>query len=424
MNIYFKNDGVRPALLGAGVLALHLILLFWAAGVGLTSTVQPSVPEQSAPALMVRMVEPTPPTRPEQVTEPTTPPNKLTMTRKSIVARARSKSSPIATEETIGPASTPEPLASTGDAYETHDHGPASTNQADDGVDPKPASSALNAPTAPPELADASKARESDPSTEAVKSPDPAKPERTVEIDGRVPGASAGAFPYQMAPFPRPIRLTYAVHAPKDYRESSGSSGTAELRTELVSAPNRPDQFAIRVEINLSWLLRRMVGGSLNYESQGQIGAQGPQVGRYSEKIGERAPRWLEVDAQRNLMKSASVAGLGVSPTTQDRLSIIWLLGMIARADPAQLEKGKVFSIPMFTFRQTYSGRFESLGHEVLESPAGILQSLHVAYTTQDLGGDKVDIWLGYDYEMQPVRIRWEEAQGRVIDLILLKKPQ
>ncbi len=425
MNNFFKNDVVRPALLVSCVLALHLIILSWAAGLSPTSSLQSSRSDHTSPALTVRIVEATkPPIVANPKTEPPTPPGKASPARKSIVARARPKPSPSLSQEGRDPPSSVEPLAAQGETYEIPDNGSPSESRAGEGVDPKPGSSGANLPLPSAGLPDPSKQAGPEPLKVVPTSPDPGKLEARLDPERRGLVADASAFPYQIASFPRPIVLAYAVHAPKDYRESSGSSGTAELRTDLNSSPNGLDQFSIKVEIDLSWLLKRMVGGSLHYESQGQVGAHGPQVGRYSEKIGERAPRWLEVDAQKNLMKSFSIANLGVPPTTQDRLSIIWLLGMMARADPAQLEKGKVFSIPMFTFRQTYSGRFESMGNEVLESPAGILQALHVAYTSQDVAGDKVDIWLGYDYEMQPVRIRWEEAQGRVIDLILLKKPQ
>lgn len=405
---------------------MHLIILGWAVDVSLSSKVPTGVLDRPAPPLKVRIVEPPEsPIIPSYKAEPPTPPSKIVPVRKNIVARPRPKPLPSVAQEAREPSRTVvEPLAGTVDAYETSDRVSASENLSRDGVEPKVAASAANAPLSSAGQVDIARQQGSVGAKEVLASANPANSEPTVDLEQRGSMTGESAFQYQIAPFPRPITLSFAVHAPKDYRESSGSSGTAELRTELISTPNGLDQFAIKVEINLSWLLKRMVGGSLNYESRGQIGAQGPHVGRYSEKIGERPPRWLEVDAQKNLMKSFSIASLGVPPTTQDRLSIIWLLGMMARADPGQLEKGKVFSIPMFTFRQTYPGRFESMGNEVLESPAGILQSLHVAYTTQVLGGDKVDIWLGYDFEMQPVRIRWEEAQGRVIDLILLKKPQ
>jgi hypothetical protein len=421
VNIFIKNDVVRPALLASLVLALHLIILSWVAGLQPTASAPLSPSEHFAPPLTVRIVEPSPPPiAPDNKAEP--PPSKVLPARKRILARPRPSRPTSQSRGILSPSEVPPAPVGQGDTYQMPDDGLVSGSQSSDNVDPKLASGVSKSPSAAAGHPDTSQALDQD--TPAAKPADAVKPEQTVEPDRRGVVASEAAFSYQFAPFPRPTLLAYAVHAPKDYRESSGSSGTAELRTEVLSTPNGPDQFAIKVEISLSWLLKRMVGGTLNYESRGQIGLQGLQVGRYSEKIGERAPRWLEVDIQKSLMKSFSVTALGVPPMTQDRLSIIWLLGMMARADPAQLEKGKVFSMPMFTFRQTYSGRFESMGNEVLESPAGILQSLHVAYMGQDVGGDKVDIWLGYDYEMQPVRIRWEEAQGRVIDLILLKKPK
>ena len=229
-------------------------------------------------------------------------------------------------------------------------------------------------------------------------------------------------YAQSLAEFPKPIRLTYAVHSPKDFDESS-ASGSAELNTKAGKNEAGVGNFGIDIEIKLGWLLNKVIGGSLRYQSQGLIGPNGPQTVRYSEKIGDRPERWLEVDREKRTMKSSQVASLSLAPGTQDRLSVMWLLSMLARSDPAILEKTKTFSVPMFTFRQVYPAFFESYGPAVLVAPAGVLQTLHVAYKSQEAGGDRVDMWLGYDYDMQPVRIRWQEAQGRVIDMILQKKP-
>jgi Protein of unknown function (DUF3108) len=225
-----------------------------------------------------------------------------------------------------------------------------------------------------------------------------------------------------LAEFPPAVRLSFAVHSPKDFDESS-SSGSAELVTRSGVLESGAKNFGIDFEIKLGWLLSKVIGGTLRYQSQGTLGSNGPRTSRYSEKIGDRPERWLEVDGDKLMMKSHQIASLGVAPGTQDRLSVMWLLSMLARSDPVMLEKGQVFGVPMLSFRQVYAAKFESFGPEVLISPAGVLQTLHVGYKTQDSGGDKVDLWLGLDYEMQPVRIRWQEAQGRVIDMILQKKP-
>jgi hypothetical protein len=254
----------------------------------------------------------------------------------------------------------------------------------------------------------------------AAKVPEPGVP---TESESAATGNPANVALYKLplAAFPAPVRLTYAVHAPKDFEES-GATGTAELRTEHGRNEAGLDTFSVNIDIKLGWLLNKMVGGALRYQSQGLLGRNGPQTQRYSEKVGDRAERWLEVDRDKKTMKSYQAPSLAVEAGAQDRLSVMWLLGMLARTDASLLEKGRVFTVPMFSFRQIYPGRFESFGPSVLLSPAGVLQSLHVGYRTQEVGGDQVDIWLGYDYDMQPVRIRWKEAEGRVIDLVLLKK--
>jgi Protein of unknown function (DUF3108) len=177
------------------------------------------------------------------------------------------------------------------------------------------------------------------------------------------------------------------------------------------------------MEVDPGGLARWVVGGKLSYRSQGEVGLNGPETRRYTEKTGGRPERWLEFVGNPVMMKSHQVAALSVPPGAQDRLSVMWLLSMLARSNPGLLEKGTTFSVPMFTFRQVYPAYFENFGPTVLVTPAGVLQCLHVSYKTQEKDSDKVDIWLGYDYDMQPVRIRWQEARGRIVDLVLNKKP-
>ena len=237
------------------------------------------------------------------------------------------------------------------------------------------------------------------------------------------PPAMVGSTAVTLAAFPTTVTTTFAVHAPKDYLESGGPSGSAEVRVESVSNGSGQADYNIRIEIRLGWLLNKVVGGSLVYQTQGRATGSGLQTRRYSEKVGERPERWLETVAGRSEMNSHQAKGVQIPSGAQDRLSAIWLLSMVARGDPSQLDKGKRFTVPMLSFRKVYPAHFESLGSEVLLAPSGVLQTLHVRYFTDEPDSDKVDIWLGYDYEMQPVRIRWQEAEGRVIDLILSKKP-
>lgn len=235
-------------------------------------------------------------------------------------------------------------------------------------------------------------------------------------------GLSDGLYAQPLAPFVSRQQLSFDVHVPKDYQESS-ASGTAQVLFESGRDDSGRDTYRIDIDIRPNFGLRLFVGGNLRYQSHGLVGRNGPQTLRYSEKVGNRAERWLEIERPRREMKSVQIASLMLPPGAQDRLSVIGLLSMLARSDPALLDKGKVFSVPMFTFRQHYMARFESYGPAVLESPAGVLQTLHVGYRSGAPDSDKVDLWLGYDLQMQPVRIRWQEAQGRVIDLILQKKP-
>lgn len=64
--------------------------------------------------------------------------------------------------------------------------------------------------------------------------------------------------------------------------------------------------------------------------------------------------------------------------------------------------------------------RFEVIGEEVLMAPGGPIRALRL-HRPPPPGTDdpRIDLWLGYDFQMLPVRLRVEDAGRRVLDQVI-----
>jgi hypothetical protein len=64
--------------------------------------------------------------------------------------------------------------------------------------------------------------------------------------------------------------------------------------------------------------------------------------------------------------------------------------------------------------------RFEIVGDETLATSSGPIRALHL-HRPPPPGTDdpRIDVWLGYDLDMLPVRLRVEDAGRRVLDQVI-----
>ncbi|MEO8410562.1 MAG: DUF3108 domain-containing protein [Propionivibrio sp.] len=85
----------------------------------------------------------------------------------------------------------------------------------------------------------------------------------------------------------------------------------------------------------------------------------------------------------------------------QDLLSFNYQLGFLP-----DLQGGTV--LPLATGRKYAVHRIESLGDEEIETPAGRLRTLHLRAP----GDNTIDLWLAYDHQLLPVKIRFVDGEG------------
>ena len=155
--------------------------------------------------------------------------------------------------------------------------------------------------------------------------------------------------------------------------------------------------------------------------STGRIGADGLIPERYTEQRGKRPERWVAIDHRSSQASFSGGQQVAVTPGTQDRLSMLLQVGLIARSLPQRLAAGQVLAIPELGSRSVEPAIFLSQGDERLETRSGPLRTLHLSRQDGDRSRDpRVDVWLGYDHRLAPVRIRLTDPNGRVLDQLLM----
>ncbi len=161
---------------------------------------------------------------------------------------------------------------------------------------------------------------------------------------------------------------------------------------------------------------RFIYGGDYIWSSEGVFVNQGLVPKLFSDKRGKRAERILEFDAALAQVKTGEFQ-MAMPLGTQDRVSLIWQLGAMARADAAAFLKGLEFSVPLAASRSVPVSRWRAIG-EKIDLPSGVVNSIH--FVRQDQGDQdmRFEIWLDADADFIPARIKLTNAQGLSVDLV------
>jgi hypothetical protein len=212
---------------------------------------------------------------------------------------------------------------------------------------------------------------------------------------------------------PMPGRSRFQVY----YGEYTDNNAVATLDYVIEIDGER---YRVATEGRAQGLTALLYSGVINQSSSGRMGPDGLMPERFVEQRGKRPERWSAVDYARAEANFSGGQKAPLQPGSQDRLSMLLQIGLILRAQPQRLAAGQTITIPELGSRTIDAAVFESLGTEVLATPSGPLQTVHLVRRDGDPARDpKVDVWLGYDHDFRPVRIRLTDVGGRVLDQLI-----
>ncbi len=237
------------------------------------------------------------------------------------------------------------------------------------------------------------------------------------------PHASAGRFPTlsSLPPVPASLNLDFDVY----YGDSTARG--VHVAHAVYRLSHRQEEYRLETEARATGVLAVFYSGALLQSSTGSLGARGFLPRRYTEKRGRRPERQLDFDREAGRIKLAGdpAVNLPFPDGTQDRLSVFFQLGLLARGNPSIFRPGQRFVLPLAGTHRIDEPLFRVISQEALRTQAGAFQALHIAVSKPgDADAPKFDIWLAPAIQMLPVRIRVVDgSDGKVVDQVLRNRP-
>jgi hypothetical protein len=161
-------------------------------------------------------------------------------------------------------------------------------------------------------------------------------------------------------------------------------------------------------------------------ETVGRIGPGGLQPERYIH----RSPRGREevstFDYETGkVIYSSLKEPLPLEKGIQDRLSFMIQLAWMLKIDPERFSVGESILLPMAGRNKVEKVNFTVISESDIVLPGGVIvPAIHLStYGRGERVRGQIDVWLDRTDRLLPVRIRFEEARGQVLDLLAVRRP-
>ena len=172
--------------------------------------------------------------------------------------------------------------------------------------------------------------------------------------------------------------------------------------------------YAIDQVAEASGIVSIFVSGRHVQISQGEITPQGLKPASYWVQRGQSADKtdsarfdWESL--QLNFGTGGDTRTVKLPDGTQDLLSFLYQL---AYSPP---QPGVSTRLYITTGRKLDNYGYQSLGEETLETGLGPIKALHIGQVRQQ-GEESTEIWLATEYHYLPVKIRFTDKQGGVME--------
>jgi hypothetical protein len=204
---------------------------------------------------------------------------------------------------------------------------------------------------------------------------------------------------------------------------ASGShiaSGSIEL-----SFPSE-ERYLIRIVTRAIGWASIFANSPLTAEAAGALGPGGLRPERYSHRSMRGREELSTFDYERGEIRYSSLKEpLPLPAGVQDRLSFMIQLAWMLRTDPQRFGLGESVRLPMAGRNRVEDVDFVVMSESDLVMPGGVLvPALHLSTMREgERFRGQIDIWLDRADRLLPVRIRFEEARGQVLDLLTVRRP-
>ena len=187
------------------------------------------------------------------------------------------------------------------------------------------------------------------------------------------------------------------------------------------------DNDGYRLHINIPYAFI----GPFVFESRGSIDAYGLAPTIYWAQRGSNKPRYSRFDREEGgggkmYFSEKPEYSPDLLPGTQDRFSLMFQFASLLNGDGKIDEAGSIRAIPVVDYNTLEMWQFKSYGETISDEIPSLGNTTVRRYTLIQRENDPykrtVDFWLAKDLEWLPGRIRSQEANGRVLELVFKQK--
>ncbi len=200
------------------------------------------------------------------------------------------------------------------------------------------------------------------------------------------------------APLSTPVRLEYEVTASRSVLTLSGDA--------VVTFARRGDAYEMESR-------QRALGVvEARQTSVGTVGGHGLVPQRFTQQSSRRPARGVEFDwAAQRVSFTQSGESAPTRPQMQDRLSLLLQIGWRQRAE----QQATTIELPVAGQRGASTYLFAARGAEAVAVPAGRFEALRYERHRDD-GDDALEVWLAPALCSLPVRLRFTDDNGLVVE--------
>jgi hypothetical protein len=206
-----------------------------------------------------------------------------------------------------------------------------------------------------------------------------------------------------------PGAITAWPSAMLHYEVQAQARGVTLAGTARLDWQQDGSRYEARLELAANGLRPRV------QQSTGEIVPSGLAPERFSDRSrGEQATHFDRAGGR--IVFSNNQPAAEWLPGTQDRLSVVLQLAMLAAAQPARFAPGTEVAIPTATTREAGDWIFRVLGEEDLQLPGGAVRALRLERLPRREYDQKVELWLAPGLAYAPVRLRLTNPDGGWVD--------
>jgi len=200
------------------------------------------------------------------------------------------------------------------------------------------------------------------------------------------------------APLATSVRLEYTVTATRSVLSLTGDG--------VVTYQRRGDEYSMVSTLKAAGVFEA------EQRSGGTVGSDGLVPRQFTQRTSRRPPLSVDFDwPDGRVAFSPTGAHAATRPQMQDRLSLLFQLAWRQRAEP----RAETLTMPVAGHRSTATYVFVATEGDPLTLPAGRFDTVRFELQGQRRG-DSLEVWLAPELCSLPVRARFADERGTVVE--------